>query len=767
MLEFRPHHFLCTVGFEGKGYSEPFVQGFQKIANDLRSTDTGDEVLIRVTEATDSICTPCPNREGALCATEEKIQRLDQKHTSVLGLKAGQVLKWREAKQLIIERMTDQAFDQSCAPCSWKPLGMCLSALRKLRAAQNLCLAAMLVFSLPFEADARTPKSKRKPATLTLEEVHSPFKFRPLDQVRAEISKKHKSKQARALKKAWDALQIKNFASAIKLSSTLTRDPLFQDYADWIAGAAHLGAGQKALEAKGYHTAITAGEKAVALALQIEARDPYSPFLKNVPRDIGLAEILQGDGYAGLKKWKPAHSTFERGFQRLSVHGSLGLVRPETLQRYAQTCTKASTELCEAWIQRFSYYYPRNSEEMRALLKNYPELSTRTRPASAPKYTQSYKAPDLDQTAFDTNLGLYLNGKFGTSIKAFEQFVDEFPKSTYRFRARYWLGQALTHEQEHEKAQRAYDILQKDAPLTFYGLMAGLANGRQIDATITSGTSLAAERDPWLQPQEILRVRRAESFLSEGALDLALMELREFRSRDSLSSPFLMYLAALNFEARSYSTAFGILSDLVSRGYDGAASSAFLSMVFPIAYWDLIKKYGEKNNLDPILILSLMKQESAFDHGIISSAGATGLMQLMPATAADTEPTVSRADLIDPETNIRIGVKYLKMLMTRFNGNIVLSLAGYNAGPNAADRWLNNMPRGRGILEFIETIPYKETREYVASIIRNYYWYSHRLTPREPIRNIAQFWAPSVPPTPTDATTSNPEPSPPAPESTP
>jgi soluble lytic murein transglycosylase len=88
-------------------------------------------------------------------------------------------------------------------------------------------------------------------------------------------------------------------------------------------------------------------------------------------------------------------------------------------------------------------------------------------------------------------------------------------------------------------------------------------------------------------------------------------------------------------------------------------------------------------------------------------------MQLMPATASDTDPDVERASLIEAESNVRVGAKYLKHLMNRFKGNIVLSLAGYNAGPNAVDRWVKESGGKRGMLEFIETIPYKETREYV------------------------------------------------------
>ena len=133
-LQFRPHHFLCTLGFEGKGYSEEFVQGFQEIADHLRMNGTaGDLTPIEVTAVTDSICAPCPNRQGTLCSTQTKIQALDNAHAAVLGIRAGDVLSWSEAKKRIVEKVTDEAFDAICAPCGWKELGVCHAALKRTR----------------------------------------------------------------------------------------------------------------------------------------------------------------------------------------------------------------------------------------------------------------------------------------------------------------------------------------------------------------------------------------------------------------------------------------------------------------------------------------------------------------------------------------------------------------------------------------------------------------------------------------------------------
>jgi hypothetical protein len=132
MFEFRPHHFLCTVGFEGKGYSPEFVANYKEIANTLRKPG-GDKIRIRVTAVTDSICAPCPSKRGDLCETQAKIDRLDQAHAQVLELQAGDELTWGEAKAKITEKFSLEKFHHACEPCSWKAMGVCEAALADLK----------------------------------------------------------------------------------------------------------------------------------------------------------------------------------------------------------------------------------------------------------------------------------------------------------------------------------------------------------------------------------------------------------------------------------------------------------------------------------------------------------------------------------------------------------------------------------------------------------------------------------------------------------
>lgn len=144
-------------------------------------------------------------------------------------------------------------------------------------------------------------------------------------------------------------------------------------------------------------------------------------------------------------------------------------------------------------------------------------------------------------------------------------------------------------------------------------------------------------------------------------------------------------------------------------------TSELLPLMFPVRYWDTIqKKAGE--DLDPILVKSLIRQESAFSTKALSPAKAMGLMQIIPSTARILG-LKNRNKLYDPETNITVGTRYFRQLVQKF-GSIELALAAYNAGPKRVEEWQKRY-QTTDIELFVELIPFKETREYVRLIRRN------------------------------------------------
>jgi soluble lytic murein transglycosylase len=149
-------------------------------------------------------------------------------------------------------------------------------------------------------------------------------------------------------------------------------------------------------------------------------------------------------------------------------------------------------------------------------------------------------------------------------------------------------------------------------------------------------------------------------------------------------------------------------------------------ILYPLAYWSTVKDVSARYGLDPFLLLSVMREESHFDPMAVSSAGAIGLMQLMPYTA---RRTARRLDLeIDGaksiheiENNITLGAYYLSGLLDRFR-SVTPALAAYNAGERRVKRWLRQ-GQYEALDEFIEDIPFDETRNYVKRIVTTYYRY--------------------------------------------
>jgi len=150
-----------------------------------------------------------------------------------------------------------------------------------------------------------------------------------------------------------------------------------------------------------------------------------------------------------------------------------------------------------------------------------------------------------------------------------------------------------------------------------------------------------------------------------------------------------------------------------------------LMVDYPRAYWPLVQQAAQETGLDPYLLLGTARQESLFQARIVSSAGATGVLQLMPKTAAwlaKVEPAISPeivTNLDVPENSLRLGAHYLARMLERYDGNYVFALAAYNAGPGNVNKWCAARPNA-DMDTFIDAIPFRETRGYVRKVLGNY-----------------------------------------------
>jgi soluble lytic murein transglycosylase len=145
--------------------------------------------------------------------------------------------------------------------------------------------------------------------------------------------------------------------------------------------------------------------------------------------------------------------------------------------------------------------------------------------------------------------------------------------------------------------------------------------------------------------------------------------------------------------------------------------------LFPRPFWEELKRDAAANRLDPHLVASLIRQESEFNPAAISRANAMGLMQLLPSVGKGMAKEMkikhfSSDELLVADTNLRLGTRYFKHIVDHYDGQVEYALAAYNAGEDRVNDWRKN-GNFADVEEFVESIPFTETREYVQAIMRN------------------------------------------------
>jgi soluble lytic murein transglycosylase len=380
-------------------------------------------------------------------------------------------------------------------------------------------------------------------------------------------------------------------------------------------------------------------------------------------------------------------------------------LRPVADQVLAQSSCP-STALLTALGSKTEEYFP--APEFRALaLKFYARSAGCGKAGDEPATRARYRASLLQIWA----------GDCVAAMKGLAPLAQD-KEGEFNSRSLYW--RAYCAEQEGNKLQAAAlkGRLFKEYPLSYHGLI--LARG--VNKTITQVLDLSEPKIRFrtaMKPEVNPLVRAAEVLIELEAYDLAAELLATISDEiETTETPFRLYYAYLLRRSGDMIGQFRTLSTLF-REQPGMISRDTLHMFYPLKRFEVLK--AQASRVDPLLVASLIRQESGFNERARSPAGAKGLMQLMPDTARRMERGAQRR-LFDPNTNIRLGVRYFYGLIDRFAGDAELALAGYNAGPDRVDEWKRRYTTENRML-FLDLIPFKETRDYVALISRNYYWY--------------------------------------------
>lgn len=271
----------------------------------------------------------------------------------------------------------------------------------------------------------------------------------------------------------------------------------------------------------------------------------------------------------------------------------------------------------------------------------------------------------------------------------------------YREKALYWQGKALANLGDQKGAQLAFDALSAEYPVGFYAL---ICNKWCDTAAFPVPPKNLADELPMPAGFE-----REKALIGFGLYDEAARELAVTKKG---KNP--LAIARLYLEMDNYNGAFHAMEKQQPRRPEKDNASLW-GLLYPLAYQDEVAKSAAATALPESLIYAIMRTESNYSPSALSPVGAVGLMQIMPATAEAMSKGDS-ARLTRPELNIRLGARYLKDQMASYDRNVPLTAAAYNAGPGNVKRWQKNLA-GLPEDEFIESIPFRETREYVKKVV--------------------------------------------------
>ena len=300
-------------------------------------------------------------------------------------------------------------------------------------------------------------------------------------------------------------------------------------------------------------------------------------------------------------------------------------------------------------------------------------------------------------------------------------------------RAGYWEGRAHELRGDTDSAQLAY-AFGAEYQTSFYGLLAAEKAGVPMDPKLTGAEEFPDWRDTSFAQGSVFAAARL--FIATGERNLAEQFLRHLT--ESLPREEIGSLGAFLASVDEPHLAVMVGKEAAERG-----------IVVSSAYYPVVDLGVPDMPVPPELALAIARRESEFDPVVMSGVGARGLMQLMPGTAEEVARSLdlpySRDRLIsDPVYNARLGTAYLNELMATFDGNVIMVSAGYNAGPSRPIRWMDERgdPR-RGqidIIDWIEHIPFDETRNYVMRVAESLPVYRARLSGTvEPLRMMAEL----------------------------
>ena len=336
-------------------------------------------------------------------------------------------------------------------------------------------------------------------------------------------------------------------------------------------------------------------------------------------------------------------------------------------------------------------------------------------------------------------LALYIRGK-AESVDLLREHVKQYPGDENVPACLYFLGRVAESRNEWGAGRAFYEEVNQAYPNFYYSL---LSRNRLKDARIAAASTAGSNVREFLSSVKFPVRRRVEDFTPNTATRLRLERagLLFTAGLDTLAEGELRYGGKT--DAQGHVIAMELAASATRRGMPDqgirwvkamapgylmypieSAPRDFWRYAYPLPYREVLEKYSKEHGVDPFITAGLIRQESEFDARVISHSNAYGLMQIMPSTGRELGQRlgvarVGTAELFNPQVNVRLGTFYVKNLLGSFGNELERSLASYNAGMGRVKQWLTGAPQYREPAEWVETIPFTETRGYVQSVMRN------------------------------------------------
>ncbi len=344
----------------------------------------------------------------------------------------------------------------------------------------------------------------------------------------------------------------------------------------------------------------------------------------------------------------------------------------------------------------------------------------------------SKRFPDSDffgLSLWRIGFGLYKDGDYEGALRHFVDNAGRIAEGSLRDAFFFWAGKSS--EKLGQEAGTWWEKASNAFPKSYYTVkaQAKLDTPKTILWRGNAGLYPGPEERK-LESEDHVSFTRGVLLLELGLKDFAEVELRPILRKGQDDSAILRALSDEYERMGFFGKSFRLRVKLAKRVNDGRfdlSDEATLRVFYPEYYINLAEKFSEELELDPALVLAVIRRESFFDHMVSSSAGAVGLMQLMPSTGKFIAGKlglrgIEVSDLTDPELNVRLGCIFLADQLRSFD-DLVLALAAYNAGPSNVRRWIKRIDYSDPD-EFVELIPFAETQNYIKEVLKDYSIYN-------------------------------------------